>query len=215
MRERRILTPVLGDKLECSGSTTARPLLFWRRIGSTREKGHHQRAEAEASQPKESKPRSLPQKPRPYSGPGPDRASDQKTMRFSRTGSASKVARSFFFSSWPGAWFLCGKVQDVLTKPPRPRAELVVCQINLELGELRQVSKALHHCRGAGIASLLSVESAVGGSGSGHRQTSAWGCAKAWIGQNDPPSHATEALGLRLLPGSEQSALPGSGPTLF
>ena len=147
---------------------------FSEQVRIAREKGHHQRAEAEASQPKESKPRSLPQKPRPHSGPGLGRASDQSWnswMRFSRTGSASKVARSFCFSSWPGAWFVC-QGPRCFDKAPEDRAELVGSQINLDLRELRQLSKALHQCGGASSASAggrqsppLPVESAVEGVG--------------------------------------------------
>ena len=114
-------------------------------------------------------------------------------MRFSRTGSASKVARSFSFASLPGAWFV-RQGPRFFDKAPEALAELVASQMNLEFRELRQLSQALHYCGGAGIASAggkqsppLPAESAVEGVGmdigrNPSLQTSAWGWASLRTG---------------------------------
>ena len=90
-------------------------------------------------------------------------------MRISRTGSASKVARSFSFSSLPAAWWQGPRCFD---KAPEAPAELILLQTTVQFRELRQLSQALHHCGGASTASAggrqsppLPVESAVEGVG--------------------------------------------------
>ena len=98
-----------------------RPLLF--RAADPKRSGERPPPAPNASaprrrppQPKES--RTLPQKPRPHSGPGPGRASDQGLIRFSATGKASKAAWSFFFSLLPAPEVFVARLK--MRQTPRP-----------------------------------------------------------------------------------------------
>ena len=107
---------------------------------------------------------------------------------------------------------VCGArpIKAAFNRPRGPGRAQSVHQPNRDLRELPQIPQALGHSCGACITS---------GDGEARPQaatlTLRTRVAKALRAHNDTPSHATAALGLRLLRGSEQSALRGPGPILI